>query len=185
MPIQEKSGCCLWFTGLSGAGKSTLADNVAKNLMSRSIDTEILDGDKLRSSTSNSLTFSKEDRLKNIMLAGNLALNATRLGKVAVVSLISPYENARQDVSRMFSPEQFVLIHVATPLEICEARDVKGLYGKARRGEIEHFTGISDVYENPVNPDITIDTSSVSIESGIKLVLEHNKVNQFLHSRLS
>jgi adenylylsulfate kinase len=150
-------GFCLWFTGLSGAGKSTIANIVVADLVERGHRVELLDGDEVREHLSKGLTFSKEDRDTNIRRIGYVASLLARNGVVAVTAAISPYQSVRDEV-RGWIPN-FVEIHVATSLEDCEARDVKGLYAKARAGDIPEFTGVSDPYEIPKNPEVTIETA--------------------------
>ena len=151
------TGFCLWFTGLSGAGKSTIANLVVEELRARGHRVELLDGDELRENLSKGLGFSKEDRDINIRRIGFVAGLLSRNGVVAVTAAISPYRAVRDEVRGWI--DNFVEIHVATSLEDCEARDVKGLYAKARAGEIPEFTGVSDPYEPPLEPEIRIETA--------------------------
>jgi len=151
------SGFCLWFTGLSGAGKSTIASIVVDALRERGHNVELLDGDEVREHLSKGLGFSKEDRDTNIRRIGFVASLLARNGAVAVTAAISPYRAVRDEVRGWI--ENFVEIHVATALEECEARDVKGLYAKARVGEIPEFTGVSDPYEPPLGAEITVETA--------------------------
>jgi adenylyl-sulfate kinase len=151
------TGFCLWFTGLSGAGKSTIANIVVDQLRDRGHRVELLDGDEVREHLSKGLTFSKEDRDTNIRRIGFVASLLARNGVVAVTAAISPYRDVRDEVRGWIG--EFVEIHVATTLEECEARDVKGLYAKARAGEIPEFTGVSDPYEPPLAPEITVITA--------------------------
>jgi adenylylsulfate kinase len=153
----DSPGFCLWFTGLSGAGKSTIANVVVEELRARGHRVELLDGDEVREHLSKGLGFSKEDRDTNIRRIGFVASLLARNGVVAVTAAISPYRAVRDEVRGWI--DNFVEIHVATPLEECEARDVKGLYAKARAGEIPEFTGVSDPYEPPQSPEVTLATS--------------------------
>jgi adenylylsulfate kinase len=153
----ELPGCCLWFTGLSGAGKSTIANIVVDELRARGRKVELLDGDEVREHLSKGLGFSKADRDENIRRIGWVASVLARNGVVSVTAAISPYRAIRDEVRSWTS--QFVEIHVATPLEECETRDVKGLYARARAGEIPEFTGVSDPYEAPLAPEITLETT--------------------------
>jgi adenylyl-sulfate kinase len=150
-------GSCLWFTGLSGAGKSTVANLVVADLRARDRFVELLDGDEIREHLSKGLGFSKADRDENIRRIGWVASVLARNGVIAVTAAISPYRAGRDEVRAM--TETFVEIHVATSLEECEARDVKGLYAKARAGEIPEFTGVSDPYEPPLSPEIRLETA--------------------------
>jgi adenylylsulfate kinase len=153
----ESPGFCLWFTGLSGAGKSTIANLVVAELRARGHRVELLDGDEVREHLSKGLGFSKEDRNTNVERIGFVASLLSRNGVVAVTAAISPYREVRDTVRGWI--DNFVEIHVATPVEECEARDVKGLYAKARRGEIPEFTGLSDPYETPLAPELRIETT--------------------------
>jgi adenylylsulfate kinase len=150
-------GFCLWFTGLSGAGKSTIAEIVMAELRARGHRVELLDGDEVRENLSKGLGFSKEDRDTNIRRIGYVAWLLARNGVVAITAAISPYRAVRDEIREMIG-ESFIEIHVDTPLEVCEERDVKGLYKKARAGEIGQFTGISDPYEPPYNPEVSLPT---------------------------
>ena len=155
--MTDTTGFCLWFTGLSGAGKSTIANLVVDELRARGHRVELLDGDEVRENLSKGLGFSKEDRDINIRRIGWVAGLLARNGVVSVTAAISPYRSVRDEVRSGI--ENFVEIHVATSLEDCEARDVKGLYAKARAGEIPEFTGVSDPYEPPLAPEIRVETA--------------------------
>jgi len=166
------SGFTLWFTGLSGSGKTTISELVAPELERRGLLVERLDGDVVRTHLSYGLGFSKADRDANIERIGWVASRLTRAGAAVVVSAISPYAAARAKARALveeFGP--FVEVHVATPVEECERRDVKGLYAKARAGEIPEFTGVSDPYEEPVRPELRIDTTVHEPEESARLVL--------------
>ncbi len=156
----EESGCCVWFTGLSGAGKSTIAEILVGELRSRNRRVELLDGDEVRDHLSKGLGFSKIDRDTNILRIGFVASLLARNGVVAVTAAISPYRAVRDEVRGWI--DNFVEVHVATSLADCEARDVKGLYAKARAGEIPEFTGVSDPYEPPLEPELRIETAGRS-----------------------
>jgi adenylyl-sulfate kinase len=153
----EQAGCCVWFTGLSGAGKSTIAEIVIDELRARGRRVELLDGDEIREHLSKGLTFSKEDRDTNIRRIGWVASLLARNNVVAVTAAISPYRAVRDEVRGWI--DNFVEVHVATSIEDCEARDVKGLYAKARAGDIPEFTGVSDPYEPPLHPEIRVETA--------------------------
>ncbi|MCY3773394.1 MAG: adenylyl-sulfate kinase [Gemmatimonadetes bacterium] len=160
----------LWLTGLSGSGKSTIADRVYETLKDRGIKVERLDGDEIRSVFPDT-GFDRSGRMAHIARVGYLASVLERNGISTIVSLISPYrearENARQGCGR------FIEVHISTPLEVCEARDVKGLYAKSRRGEIEGFTGIGDPYEAPERPELVIDTSRQTVGESVAAVMRH------------
>ncbi len=149
-------GFTLWFTGLSGAGKSTLAGLVAAELRRRGQRVEILDGDEVREHLSRGLGFSKADRDTNIRRIGYVAKLLSRNGTVAITAAISPYRETRDEVRRQV--QRFVEVYVSTPVEECASRDVKGLYARALAGEVPHFTGVSDPYEPPLDPEITVST---------------------------
>jgi sulfate adenylyltransferase len=151
-------GCCIWLTGFSSAGKSTIAQVLTKHIEARGRTVTLLDGDIVRTHLSKGLGFSKQDRDANILRIGFVASEIVRHGGVAIVAAVSPYEETRNNVRRMVGHDQFVLVHVATPIEVCERRDVKGLYAKARRGELTGLTGIDDPYEAPAAPDMKLTT---------------------------
>lgn len=160
----------LWFTGLSGAGKSTIADIVYKRISEKGLKVERLDGDVLRG-VFPSTGFSKEARNEHIRRVGYMASRLEKHGVIVVASFISPYIETRNFVRDIC--ENFVEVHVKAPLEECERRDVKGLYKKARKGEIADFTGIDAPYEEPVCPEIVIDTATESVEESVTIILEY------------
>jgi len=172
----------LWFTGLSGSGKSTIADRLQRELMNREISVYILDGDNLRKGINKNLSFSVEDRRENNRITAEIGKILVDAGLVVIAALISPFEEDRQNARVIFNSDEFIEVYVKCTLEECEKRDPKGLYNKARKGAIKDFTGIDQVYEEPKNPDITIDTSELSIEQSVqKLVsflLKQVKLNQ-------
>jgi adenylyl-sulfate kinase len=154
------SGFVLWFTGLSAAGKTTVGSLVARELEERGHTVEVLDGDVIRTHLSQGLGYSKEDRDTNVARIGWVASRLARAGAAVVVSAISPYEEARRRARSLVEENApFVEIHVATSLAVCSERDPKGLYAKALSGEIEHFTGVSDPYEEPKSPELRLDTA--------------------------
>jgi len=160
----------LWFTGLSGSGKSTIADRVARELRRRGADVELLDGDTLRSIFPNT-GYTKAARIEHVQRVGYMASLLEKHGVVVIATFVSPYREARRFVRRLC--RNFIEIYVSTPLGICEARDVKGLYAKARRGEIRNFTGISDPYEVPQKPEITVNTTRLSVAEACRGVMDH------------
>lgn len=162
-------GFILWFTGLSGAGKTTISKALEPELKARGCKVEILDGDVVRTHLSKGLGFSKEDRDTNIRRIGFVAHLLSRNGVVAIAAAISPYRAIRDEIRAM--EPNFVEIYVKAPLATCEARDVKGLYAKARAGEIKGFTGIDDPYEEPVNPEIICDTERESVAESVKNIV--------------
>lgn len=158
-----------WFTGLSGAGKTTIAQQLYRYFNEKGYEAEYLDGDEIRALFPGT-GYSKEERNDHIKRIGFLASRLEKHGAIVIASFISPYKEGR-DFARSLC-KNFIEIHVSTPLEICESRDVKGLYKKARAGEIKHFTGIDDPYEAPVSPDIIIDTSSIETGEAVDLILK-------------
>lgn len=164
-----EKGFILWFTGLSGSGKTTITKALEPELKARGCKVEILDGDVVRTNLSKGLGFSQEDRDTNIRRIGFVAHLLSRNGVVAMTAAISPYRAIRDEIRAM--DPNFVEVYVTAPLEVCEGRDVKGLYAKARAGEIKGFTGIDDPYEEPVNPEIICYTERESVEESVKKVL--------------
>jgi adenylyl-sulfate kinase len=162
-------GLALWLTGLSGAGKSTIAEGVAAELRRRGRRVEVLDGDAIRENLSRGLGFSREDRDTNIRRIGFVAELLARNGVVVIVAAISPYRAARDQVRDRIG--RFVEVHVHCPLEELVRRDVKGLYRRALAGEIANFTGVSDPYEEPVQPEVVVDTSVESVDGSVHRVL--------------
>lgn len=162
-------GAILWFTGLSGAGKSTVANALAPALRKLGKRVEILDGDEVRLNLSKGLGFSREDRDTNIQRIGYVAHLLQRNGVIVITAAISPYRSTRDWVREL--AHEFVEVFVDTPLEVCETRDVKGLYKKARSGELKQFTGISDPYEAPLHPEVTLRTDAHSVEESVEQVI--------------
>jgi len=160
----------LWFTGLSGSGKSTIATRVHEALSRRGVEVEYIDGDALRE-VFPSTGFTRAEREEHLRRTGYMASRLAAHGITVVASFVSPYRESRDFIRRLCPA--FVEIHVATPLEECERRDVKGLYARARRGEIRNFTGIDDPYEAPEHPELTLDTRALSVEQSVAAVLEH------------
>ncbi|MBE9123150.1 adenylyl-sulfate kinase [Tychonema sp. LEGE 07199] len=164
-----EKGFILWFTGLSGSGKTTISEALQPELKRRGCKVEILDGDVVRTNLSKGLGFSQEDRDTNIRRIGFVAHLLSRNGVAAMTAAISPYRAIRDEIRAM--EPNFVEVYVTAPLEVCENRDVKGLYAKARAGEIKGFTGIDDPYEEPLNPEIICYTEQESVEESVKKVL--------------
>ncbi|MFY9226314.1 MAG: adenylyl-sulfate kinase [Blastocatellia bacterium] len=162
-------GFTLWFTGLSGAGKTTLAHIVETELRHRGLKVEILDGDVVRTNLSKGLGFSKEDRDTNIRRIGFVCHLLSRNGVAAISAAISPYREVRDEVRKMIG--DFVEVYVHCPLEVCAERDVKGLYAKAMAGQIPGFTGVSDPYEAPLNPEVMVDSSKETPEESAKKII--------------
>src|SRR5215471_9453482 len=171
--ISGHKGCTIWMTGLSGSGKSTLAVALEKRLLERGVRAYILDGDNIRHGLNKNLGFSPEDRTENIRRIGEVAKLFTDAGLVAITAFISPYRADRDQVRALMKPGDFVEVYVECPVDVCEQRDVKGLYKKARAGEIKEFTGVSAPYEAPLRPELTIDTSGQSVEESAKQILAY------------
>ncbi len=167
----EHEGFTVWFTGLSGAGKSTIAHRVAEELRRRNMKVEVLDGDVIRTNLSKGLGFSKEDRDTNVLRVGWVAEVLSRNGVAAICALISPYRETRNKVRERIP--NFVEVFVEAPLEEVIRRDVKGLYKKALAGEIQNFTGISDPYEPPENPEVICHTAEETVEESVQKVLQY------------
>ena len=161
----------LWFTGLSGAGKSTIANALEQELVRRGIHSYLLDGDNVRHGLCADLGFSEADRTENLRRVGAVAGLMLDAGLVVLSAFISPYRAQRDKIRQSLPEGKFLEIYVATSLDLCEQRDVKGLYKKARQGEISHFTGISDPYEAPLQPDLVLDTARLSIEQSVAALI--------------
>ena len=168
MPAAQPSGVTVFLTGLSGAGKSTIADALVAELERDGRAVTVLDGDVVRTHLSSELTFSRDHRDLNIRRIGWVAGEVVKHGGTVVVAAIAPYEKAREEARTLVEQHgRFVLVHLATPIEVCEQRDVKGLYAKARSGEIPVFTGVSDPYEPPAHAEVVIDTSVTALPESV------------------
>ena len=172
-PPRHQQGACIWFTGLSGAGKSTTAEVFTALLMEHGRQVTVLDGDVVRTHLSKGLGFSKEDRDINIRRIGFVAAELVRHGGVVICAAVSPYRATRNDVRNLVGQDHFIEVFVDTPLEVCEARDVKGMYAKARRGEIKDFTGVDDPYEIPLHAEVTLDTVNHTPEENAYIILDY------------
>ncbi len=166
----RERGCVIWFTGLSGSGKTTIAHLVEDRLLAAGVPVEILDGDVIRENLSKGLGFSKEDRDTNIRRIAFVAHLLQRNGTFVITAAISPYRAIREEARQMI--KDFVEVYADAPLEVCESRDVKGLYAKARAGEIKGFTGIDDPYEEPVGPEVVCATDKESVEESAQKVID-------------
>ncbi|HTM07773.1 MAG TPA: bifunctional sulfate adenylyltransferase/adenylylsulfate kinase [Verrucomicrobiae bacterium] len=172
-PPYHRRGFCVWFTGLSGAGKSTIAEILASLLLEHGRVATVLDGDVVRTHLSRGLGFSKEDRDMNILRIGFVASEIVRHNGVVICAAVSPYRATRDEVRGMVGDEQFMEVHIDTPIEVCEQRDIKGMYAKARRGEIKGFTGIDDPYEEPLKPELRLGTTACLPEDNARKILEY------------
>ncbi len=179
-PPRHKQGFCVWFTGLSGSGKSTTAEILTSMLLERGRQVTLLDGDVVRTHLTKGLGFSREDRDTNILRIGFVAGEIVRHGGVAITAAISPYRATRNEARKMVGEDRFIEVFVDTPIEVCEQRDVKGLYARARRGQITGFTGVDDPYETPVNPEITLYTVGVSAEENARKIIAYLEERGFL-----
>jgi sulfate adenylyltransferase len=179
-PPRHRQGVCIWFTGLSGAGKSTTAEVLTVLLQEFGRQVTLLDGDIIRTNLSAGLGFSKEDRDTNIRRIGFVAAELVRHGGTVIAAAVSPYRATRNDVRNMVGVEKYIEVFVDTPLEVCEQRDAKGLYAKARRGEIQGFTGIDDPYEAPEHPEVVLDTVENSAEENARQILDELKRRGFV-----
>jgi sulfate adenylyltransferase len=172
-PPMHQRGFCIWFTGLSGAGKSTIAEILTILLMEHGRQVTLLDGDVVRTGLSKGLGFSKEDRDTNIRRIGFVAFEIVRHHGVAICAAVSPYRATRNECRAMVGADRFIEVYVDTPLEVCEQRDTKGMYAKARRGEIKGFTGIDDPYESPEHPEIHLTTTDCAPEVNARRIIQY------------
>ncbi len=179
-PPRHRQGVCVWFTGLSGAGKSTIAEILTGLLLEHGRRVTLLDGDVVRTHLSKGLGFSREDRDANVRRIGLVASEIVRHGGVVICAAVSPYRATRNDVRNMVEGDRFVEVYVNTPIEVCERRDAKGLYAKARRGDLAEFTGISDPYEPPLAPEIIADTVSHSPETNAAAIIRYLNQHGFI-----
>ena len=175
-------GMMIWFTGLSGSGKSTIAIALERELHRRGLLCRILDGDNIRSGINNNLGFSPEDRVENIRRIAEVGRLFVDTGIITLAAFISPTNDLRRMAARIIGEDDFMEVYVSTPLEECERRDVKGLYAKARRGEIKEFTGISAPFEAPEHPALTLDTSKLSPEESVRLLVDMIEQRQGKHN---
>ncbi len=179
-PPRHKQGFCVWFTGLSGSGKSTTAEILVARLLESGRRATVLDGDVVRTHLSKGLGFSKEDRDINIGRIGFVASEIVRHGGIAICAAVSPYRSSRNHVRQMFNEGHFIEVFVDTPLEVCETRDPKGMYGKARRGEIKDFTGIDGVYEVPETAEIALDAAGTMASDNAGIIIDYLRLRGFI-----
>lgn len=170
--LLKQHSVMIWFTGLSGSGKSTIAIALERELQKRGLLCRILDGDNIRSGINNNLGFSTEDRVENIRRIAEIGKLFVDTGIITLAAFISPNNDIREMAANIIGKEDFMEIYVSTPIEECERRDVKGLYAKARKGEIKNFTGISAPFEAPEHPALSLDTSKLSVEESVNKLLD-------------
>ncbi|MEP9410969.1 MAG: adenylyl-sulfate kinase [Candidatus Brocadia sp.] len=171
--LMKQKGVTIWLTGLSGSGKSTIAVELEHALLENKHLAYILDGDNIRHGLNKNLGFSPEDRTENIRRIGEVAKLFTDANIITITAFISPYRQDRDNVRKLLKDGEFIEVYVKCPLEVCEQRDTKGLYKKARAGEVKEFTGISAPYEEPLNPELTIDTSKMTVDESTRAVLNY------------
>ncbi|MBV5320311.1 MAG: adenylyl-sulfate kinase [Sulfuricurvum sp.] len=170
--IKQQRPCILWFTGLSGSGKSTIANALENKLYEMGKHTYLLDGDNVRHALNKDLGFSDSDRVENIRRIGEVSKLFADAGLIVISAFISPFQSDRQIVRNLVNQNEFIEVFIDAPIEICEQRDPKGLYQKARCGEIKNFTGIDSPYEAPMNPDIHIKTDVMSVDESVQLIID-------------
>lgn len=177
--LNNHKSCVLWFTGLSGSGKSTLANAVDQALYQLGVRSYVLDGDNIRHGLNRDLSFNKDDRKENIRRIGEVSKLFVDSGQIVLTAFISPFLEDRKQARALFHRDEFFEVYVNCPLAICEKRDAKGLYQRAKRGEIREFTGVTSPYQAPSNPEITINTSAMTIEDSVAKILtflKHKKI---------
>jgi adenylylsulfate kinase len=179
--LNSHKSVVIWFTGLSGSGKSTLAHSVEEELYKMNCITYVLDGDNVRHGLSSNLTFSDNDRKENIRRIGETAKLMMDAGVITIAAFISPFRQDRDFVRQLLLRKDFIEIYCSTSLEVCESRDVKGLYKRARAGEIKNYTGIDSPYEAPDNPELIIDTENESLEGSVTKVIDFLKSKEIIN----
>ncbi|GIT98455.1 adenylyl-sulfate kinase [Sulfurovum sp. TSL1] len=180
--IKNQKPCILWFTGLSGSGKSTIANAVEVKLNALQKHTYLLDGDNVRMGLNKGLGFSDEDRIENIRRIGEVSKLFVDAGTIVLTAFISPFQNERDTVRSLVQGGEFIEVFIDTPLGVCESRDPKGLYKKARKSEIANFTGISSPYEAPISPEIHILNDKISIEDVTQKIIDYLQDKGYLHA---
>jgi adenylylsulfate kinase len=180
--MKKQKACILWFTGLSGSGKSTIANALEVKLHKMNKHTYLLDGDNIRMGLNNDLGFSNEDRVENIRRIGEISKLFVDSGTMVLTAFISPFCSDRELVRDIVDHDEFVEIYIDTPLEVCENRDPKGLYKKARAGKIPNFTGIDSPYESPKSPEIHLKTNNLSIDDSIDIIIDYLQIQGYLYA---
>lgn len=176
----EQRSAVVWFTGFSGSGKSTLANALERRLFELGKNTYVLDGDNVRRGLNSDLGFSEDDRTENIRRIGEVSALMVDAGLFVLTAFISPYQADRDSVRKLVEADEFIEVFVSCPLEVCEQRDVKGLYEKARSGEIKEFTGVSAPYEEPANPEIIVKTNEHSVDECVEQIISYMKTNDYM-----
>ncbi|MDQ1273071.1 MAG: adenylylsulfate kinase [Planctomycetota bacterium] len=171
--LLRQKGVTIWLTGLSGSGKSTIAVEIEHALIENKHQAYILDGDNIRHGLNKNLGFSPEDRTENIRRIGEVAKLFTDANIITITAFISPYRQDRDNVRKLLKDGEFVEVYIKCPIDVCEQRDTKGLYKKARAGEVKEFTGISAPYEEPLNPELTIDTSTMTVDESTRAIVQY------------
>lgn len=171
--LLRQKGVTIWLTGLSGSGKSTIAVELEHALIENKHQAYILDGDNIRHGLNKNLGFSPEDRTENIRRIGEVAKLFTDANIITITAFISPYRQDRDNVRKLLKDGEFIEVYIKCPIDVCEQRDTKGLYKKARAGEVKEFTGISAPYEEPLNPELTIDTSTMTVDESTRAVIQY------------
>jgi len=180
--LKQQRPCILWFTGLSGSGKSTVANAVEAKLNERSFHTYLLDGDNIRRGLNAKLGFSDEDRIENIRRIGEVSKLFVDAGIIVLSAFISPFQEDRDRVRELVEEGEFIEVYIDTPIEVCESRDPKGLYKKARKGEIPDFTGISSPYEAPTDAEIHVKNNELSIEACADIIIDYLQTKGYLNA---
>ena len=180
--IKDQKPCILWFTGLSGSGKSTIANAVESRLLELGKHTYLLDGGNIRMGLNRGLSFSDEDRIENIRRIGEVSKLFVDAGTIVLTAFISPFQRERDAVRALAGEGEFIELFIDTPLAVCESRDPKGLYQKARKGEIPNFTGISSPYESPRKPEIHIVNDNITIDDITQQIIDYMKEKEYLHA---
>ena len=178
--LNNHKSCVVWFTGLPSAGKSTIASEVEHNLHKRGIRTYLLDGDNVRHGLNSNLGFSPEERQENIRRIGEVAKLFVDAGMITFVAFISPYRKDRERARHILEDGEFIEVYVKCPVEVCEQRDPKGQYQKARKGEIKEFTGVSAPYEEPSEPEIILETDRVAVEESVQKIIDYLKEKEII-----
>ncbi|MFH8087097.1 MAG: adenylyl-sulfate kinase [Candidatus Aenigmatarchaeota archaeon] len=174
-PWVKNKGLCIWLTGLPCSGKTTIAQKLSEELRKKGYKVRLFDGDEVRKTISKDLGFSREDRIENMLRVATLAQEYVLKGYISICALVSPYRETREKIRRMFSNNSFIEVYIDAPLEVCESRDIKGLYRKAREGIIKNFTGITDPYEPPENPEVHLRTDMLKVEDCVGILLDFIK----------